>query len=107
MIEDQARRWRTDRALLKWLKRQANGDLRAARAAGDTDGIDRQKALLDLLRWADRWMDVRDKDYPGRPDVDAALRQDADMIMYGIRRLAYGYRHREGWRPAWSGPGID
>jgi len=104
-----------DAALLKWLRREVNRDLRYWRtelgilpADRCTGLIDDCKAKLALLSWAERWQDVRtekyarDHYYASRPDVAATMEGNVRLIVHAVRRVAAGYRARDGWRPEWD-----
>ena len=105
---------RRDTRLLKWLRREANRDLRYWRHSYDT-GLppDRReqliadcKAKLGLLTWAENWQAIREPGRlpAGRPDVQAAMTDHLKMVMAAVRRIAQGYRGRDGWRCEWDLP---
>jgi len=109
---EEAAQARADRRLLTWLRREVNRDLRYWRHDYDCEiPADRReqlvadcKAKLELIRWAENWQGVRDpdRDVPGRPDVRATLLSDLRFVMAAIRRVAAGYKGRDGWRGEWD-----
>lgn len=109
IADSEAAQSRADQCLLRWFRREVNRDLRRWRAAsrepgpGQADAAERVadcKAKLELIHWAGSWQRVRDADhaYEGRPDVQAKLLSDLELIMHGVRALAAAYRDRAGWR---------
>jgi hypothetical protein len=86
-----------DGRMLKWLRREMNRDLRAARASGDADRVAICKALLDVQSRAASWQGTRNDPYYAR------IQQDADLVLALARRLAWGFRFREGYKwVAWE-----
>ena len=100
-----------DKRLLKWLRREVNQDLRYWRSEPGAIPLERYaqlvadcKAKLELIGWAESWQRVRGPDYvhPGRPDVQVALISDLRLTMAAVRRVAAGYKGRDGWREEWE-----
>lgn len=102
-----------DARLLKWARRQVNGDLREWRAhlkagttgplAGRLPGlVADSKAKLRLISWAESWQRVRDPDH-ACPDarVQAEMLAHLSLVMYAVRYLAAGYDGRDGYREEW------
>jgi hypothetical protein len=111
-FRDEAHR---DVALLKWLRREVNRDLRYWRSVpwpippGVRDGlIADAKAKLGMISWAERWQGVRTPEYirdnyhDGRPDIQAAMLDHLQVINGMVRRVAAGYSGRAGWRREWD-----
>lgn len=95
---------RRDTAMLAWLRRQVNGDLRYWRHAGGERAADVAadcKAKREMLTWAENWND-RDwsQDYP--PQVASVMAIERLLVIGAMRRVARGYRHRPGWKPEWD-----
>lgn len=89
--------------MAEFYRKRANEQLRAARSAGDPTGVADAKAKLELLRWAESWMDgPRDK-WPSGGDRDHAYRmnQDLSMIGYALRYLVQAYADHPQFRPEW------
>jgi hypothetical protein len=96
--------------LLKWLRRQVNADLRYWRSepgvlppARYASLVADCKARLDMLRWAEDWARIRE---PGvLPDSDRVrgeMLAHLALVMGAVRKLAQGYRDRDGWRDEWN-----
>lgn len=99
-------------ALLKWLRREVNRDLREWRghltAAASGPLADRLpdlvadcKAKLAMIAWAESWQGTWTNEFYG-PDMRWEMIERLRYIMYGIRRVAAGYARREGWREEWG-----
>jgi hypothetical protein len=92
--------------MLKWLRRQVNGDLRYWRHASRAgrfraaDVVADCKAKLAMLTWADNWHHGSWEEQP--PPVSAHMAAEQGLVMAAMRRVAAGYRHRPGWRPEWD-----
>ncbi len=103
-----------DTALLKWLRREVNRDLRRWRSVRDqgssvypgqyTDLIADCKAKLALITWAEGWQKVRTSEYLQGHHVYArdTMLGYLDMVNAAVRRVAAGYSSRAGWRAEWE-----
>jgi hypothetical protein len=111
-FRDEAHR---DTAMLKWLRREVNRDLRYWRSEPGAlphdryhDLIEDCKAKLAMLSWAEHWQDVRTPEYirdnyqPDRPDIQATMLDHLHMVNGAMRKVAAGYRDRAGWRREWD-----
>jgi hypothetical protein len=91
--------------MLKWLRRQVNGDLRYWRHAGlyleNRRGqlIAGFKAQLSLLDSADHW---RAACWDDQPSIKVEMESDRLLYMAVVRRAFAGYRGRPGWRDEWD-----
>jgi hypothetical protein len=109
---EKALRDRHDRQLMKWLRREVNRDLRRWRSpymCADLDEIAFRvadcKAKLELLNWARGWQENLEynQGYANMgPNVAAHMAETMATIMFAVRKIAPGYRDREGWRDAWA-----
>jgi len=96
--------------MLRWLRRQVNGDLRywrGVRATAGRDPAGRVEAVVadcmakrDMLTWAEHWAES-DWSYSS-PEVRGQMLSHQGLVMAAMRRLAAGYRGRDGWRPEWE-----
>lgn len=105
---------RRDARLLRWLRREVNRNLRYWRAYGGGLPDDRYrdliadcKARLDMLTWAEHWAEVSSpgREFPdpgGNGQVRGRMLSEAALVMAAMRRLAQGYRARDGWRGEWD-----
>ena len=63
------------------------------------------RAKLELLNWARSWQESLEQNQGYTtygPDVAAHMAETMQTIMFAVRKIAPGYKDREGWRDEWS-----
>jgi hypothetical protein len=95
-----------DTAMLAWLRRQVNADLRYWRhgdhciPAGRVEGLVADcKARLGMLANAEHW---RSASWDDTPQIADTMTMQRMLVMAMTRRAFYGYRGRDGWRSEWD-----